>query len=179
VEVVEAPGAAERVTQDQQAPPLAAALTPQAMVIIQAVFPRERMGTAFGVFSSMVGLAAASPPHGVPPQLVPELRQLIRDVFTHGYIAAIRPTLAISVAVLLAGAAGCLLLRRHTASPAAVTSAPPAAVTSAPAEAASPPTVTSPAAAGAGSAAAAGVAGQTAASGPHPEKVRIGGAASS
>ena len=52
----------------------AAALTPQAMVIIQAVFredpggrpglaPRpQRMGTAFGVFSSMVGLAAVSGP---------------------------------------------------------------------------------------------------------------------
>jgi EmrB/QacA subfamily drug resistance transporter len=40
----------------------AAALTPQAMVIIQTVFPRERMGAAFGVFSSMVGLAAVSGP---------------------------------------------------------------------------------------------------------------------
>jgi EmrB/QacA subfamily drug resistance transporter len=40
----------------------AAALTPQAMVIIQQVFPRERMGAAFGVFSSMVGLAAVSGP---------------------------------------------------------------------------------------------------------------------
>jgi hypothetical protein len=76
------------------------------------------------------GQSVAGPPRGVPPQLIPELRQLIRDVFTHGYIAAIRPTLAISVAVLLAGAAGCLLLRRHTAP--AVTS-PPAAVTSSPA----------------------------------------------
>jgi hypothetical protein len=79
----------------------------------------------------------ARPPRGVPPQLIPELRQLIRDVFTHGYIAAIRPTLAISVAVLLAGAAGCLLLRRHTApavtSPPAAVTSPPAAVTSSPA----------------------------------------------
>src|SRR5215472_12170031 len=40
----------------------AALLTPQAMVIIQAVFPRERMGAAFGIFSSMVGLAAVSGP---------------------------------------------------------------------------------------------------------------------
>ena len=40
----------------------AAALTPQSMVIIQGVFPRERMGAAFGVFSSMVGLAAVSGP---------------------------------------------------------------------------------------------------------------------
>jgi EmrB/QacA subfamily drug resistance transporter len=118
------------------------------------------------------GQSAASPPHGVPPQLIPELRQLIRDVFTHGYIAAIRPTLAISVAVLLAGAAGCLLLRRHTAAPSAVTT-PPAAVTSPP-EDASPLTVTSPAA-GAGSAAAA----TSAALGPHPAEARAGGAASS
>jgi EmrB/QacA subfamily drug resistance transporter len=120
------------------------------------------------------GQSAASPPHGVPPQLIPELRQLIRDVFTHGYIAAIRPTLAISVAVLLAGAAGCLLLRRHTAALTAVAT-PPAAVTSAPAEAASPPTVTSPAAAGAEPAAA----GTSAALGPHPAEARAGGAASS
>jgi hypothetical protein len=112
------------------------------------------------------GQSVASPQRVVPPQLVPELRQLIRDVFTHSYIAAIHPTLAISVAVLLAGAAGCLLLRRHTdtatsppaeatsrpaeapRSPAEATSSPaemtgsPAAVTSRPAEAANPPAVT-------------------------------------
>jgi EmrB/QacA subfamily drug resistance transporter len=40
----------------------AAALTPQAMVIIQQVFPRERMGAAFGISFSMVGLAAVSGP---------------------------------------------------------------------------------------------------------------------
>ena len=71
----------------------------------------------------------ARPPRGVPPQLIPELRDLIRDVFTHGYVAAIRPTLAISVAVLLAGAASCLLLRRHTA---AATSPPATTLAAAP-----------------------------------------------
>jgi EmrB/QacA subfamily drug resistance transporter len=40
----------------------AAALSPQVMVIIQQVFPRERMGAAFGVSFSMVGLAAVSGP---------------------------------------------------------------------------------------------------------------------
>jgi EmrB/QacA subfamily drug resistance transporter len=40
----------------------AAALAPQGMVVIQAIFPRERMGAAFGVFSAMVGLAAVSGP---------------------------------------------------------------------------------------------------------------------
>lgn len=59
------------------------------------------------------GQAAASPPDGTPAALLPELRHLIRDVFTHGYITAIRPTMAISVALLLVGAASCLLLRRH------------------------------------------------------------------
>jgi len=40
----------------------AAALAPQAMVIIQAVFPRDRLGAAYGLVSSMVGLAAVSGP---------------------------------------------------------------------------------------------------------------------
>jgi len=40
----------------------AAALSPQVMVIIQQVFPRERMGAAFGLSFSMVGLAAVSGP---------------------------------------------------------------------------------------------------------------------
>ena len=118
------------------------------------------------------GQSAASPPHGVPPQLIPELRQLIRDVFTHGYIAAIRPTLAISVAVLLAGAAGCLLLRRHTA---AAMTAPPART--APPAMTAPPAVTGPAAVTSPAAAA----GATAAAAPaqHLEETRTGRAAPS
>jgi hypothetical protein len=61
------------------------------------------------------GQAVATPPRGTPAQLLPEITRLIRDVFSHGYIAAMRPTLAISVALLLAGALACLLLRRHPA----------------------------------------------------------------
>jgi hypothetical protein len=83
------------------------------------------------------GQPAASPPRGTPAQLLPELRHLIRDVFTHGYITAIRPTLAISVALLLAGAASCLLLRRHAgagASGPAAAAAPPAGAARQPAE---------------------------------------------
>jgi EmrB/QacA subfamily drug resistance transporter len=40
----------------------AAAMAPQAMVIIRAVFDEHRMGAAFGVYSSMIGLAAVSGP---------------------------------------------------------------------------------------------------------------------
>src|SRR5215468_10727616 len=130
------------------------------------------------------GQSAAGPPRGVPPQLIPELRRLVRDVFTHGYIAAIRPTLAISVAVLLAGAASCLLLRRHTA----VVASPPAAVTSSPAEVTgshaevtgshaevtSPPTATSRAAPAAASASVSALA-----PGQRPAHARGGGVASS
>jgi hypothetical protein len=51
-------------------------------------------------------------PHGTPPPLIAQLRRLIHDVFTHGYVTAMRPTLAIPVGILLAGAVACLLLRR-------------------------------------------------------------------
>jgi EmrB/QacA subfamily drug resistance transporter len=61
------------------------------------------------------GQAVASPPRGTPAQLLPELHRLIRDVFSHAYITAMRPTLAISIGMLLAGVAACLLLRRHPA----------------------------------------------------------------
>jgi EmrB/QacA subfamily drug resistance transporter len=72
------------------------------------------------------GQSAASVPHGTPLPLIPQLRRLIHDVFTHGYITAMRPTLAISVAILLAASAACLLLRRAGA-PATGAPAAPAA----------------------------------------------------
>jgi len=61
------------------------------------------------------GQAGAHVPAGTPPALLSVIHRLIRDVFAHGYIAAMRPTLAVSVAVLLAGATSCLLLRRRPA----------------------------------------------------------------
>ena len=59
------------------------------------------------------GQSAASLPRGTPAALIPHLRQLTRDVFTHGYITAMHAALAIPVAILLAGAVACLLPRRH------------------------------------------------------------------
>jgi hypothetical protein len=75
------------------------------------------------------GQAGARIPHGTAPALVPRLEHLIHDVFARAYIAAMHPTLAISVALLIAGALGCLLLRR-TPPPAAAAMpqlSPPAA----------------------------------------------------
>lgn len=61
--------------------------------------------------------------------------QLVHTVFVQSYLQGMRPTLIISVALLLAGAASCLLLRSLPASPApatgALSSAPPVAAGSA------------------------------------------------
>ncbi len=61
------------------------------------------------------GQAGARIPPGTPAALVPRLEHLINDVFARAYIAAMHPALAISVAALLAGALGCLLLPRTPA----------------------------------------------------------------
>jgi hypothetical protein len=55
-------------------------------------------------------------PAGVPPQLAGRLQQLIHDVFVNGYVAALRPTVAVAVVVLALGSLSCLLLinRRRT-----------------------------------------------------------------
>jgi EmrB/QacA subfamily drug resistance transporter len=60
------------------------------------------------------GQQAAAVPRGTPAGLAAALRRLAADVFGHGYITAMRPTLAVSAGLLLAGAALCLLLPRHT-----------------------------------------------------------------
>jgi EmrB/QacA subfamily drug resistance transporter len=82
------------------------------------------------------GQAGTSTPAGTPASLVPRLEQLIHDVFASAYVAAMHPTLALSVAILVAGAAVCLLLRRTPAAVAAVTLRPSA--TAAPAAASAP-----------------------------------------
>lgn len=58
------------------------------------------------------GQLAASIPPGTPVSQVPLVERLINDVFAHGYLTAMRPTLAVPVGILLAAAIACLLLRR-------------------------------------------------------------------
>src|SRR5215472_13590802 len=83
------------------------------------------------------GQSAASVPRGTAPPLIPQIRRLINDVFANGYITAMRPTLAISVGILLAGAVACVLLRRRAGvpAPAAAAAAEAAAEAAAPASA--------------------------------------------
>jgi EmrB/QacA subfamily drug resistance transporter len=75
------------------------------------------------------GQSVAQVPRDTPAPLVGQVRGLIEDVFTHGFATALRPTLAVSVAVLLAGAALCLLLRRRGAPAAEPVAAEPVSAT--------------------------------------------------
>jgi EmrB/QacA subfamily drug resistance transporter len=79
------------------------------------------------------GQAGARIPAGTPPALARELGPLIHDVFASAYVTAMRPTLALSVVILVAGAAACLLLGR---TPVQATAAQAAPAEAAPAQAA-------------------------------------------
>jgi EmrB/QacA subfamily drug resistance transporter len=104
---------------------LAAAVGARAIAAMRTLPPSARPAFAAG-FTHAAGAGlqvgrgqlAAGLPAGTPAALIPRIRQLSADVFGHAYIAAMRPTLAVSVALLLASAAACLLLRRHPAPPA-------------------------------------------------------------
>jgi hypothetical protein len=61
------------------------------------------------------GQAGARIPASTPASLVPRLEHLTHDVFAGAYVTAMHPTLALSVAILIGGAAACLLLRRTPA----------------------------------------------------------------
>ena len=54
-------------------------------------------------------------PAGLPPQSVHVVQQLVHDVFVNGFVAAMRPTLAVPVAVLVFAALTCLLIQRRAA----------------------------------------------------------------
>jgi len=62
------------------------------------------------------GTSFQAPPN-LPPALAHQVQQQItayfHDVFVNAYLSAMRPTLAISVAVLLAGSLSCLLIQRR------------------------------------------------------------------
>jgi EmrB/QacA subfamily drug resistance transporter len=52
-------------------------------------------------------------PSGVPAPIVHQVQQFFHDVFVHGYLDAMRPTLAVPVIMLLVGALSCLAIQRR------------------------------------------------------------------
>jgi EmrB/QacA subfamily drug resistance transporter len=65
------------------------------------------------------------PPPGTPPALVKQIEAVYHAVFTHGFVAALRPTMLMPIAVLAVAALSCLALRtgRPTPVPVATESA--------------------------------------------------------
>jgi hypothetical protein len=56
------------------------------------------------------GQTGASVPTGIPAQLAGRIQQMIHEVFVNGYVAALRPTVAMAVVVLAVASASCILL---------------------------------------------------------------------
>jgi len=54
-------------------------------------------------------------PAAVPSSVVHQLQQLAHDVFTNAFVIAMRPTLALPIAVLVVVALSCLAVRAHSA----------------------------------------------------------------
>jgi EmrB/QacA subfamily drug resistance transporter len=68
---------------------------------------------------------------GLPPHLAAEVARIGRDVFTFGFVDAMRATMVLPVVLLAVGAASCLAISRHRSAPAAgqTAAAAPAEVT--------------------------------------------------
>jgi hypothetical protein len=54
-------------------------------------------------------------PSGLPPEVAHQLRALVHDVFVNGYVAGMRPTVMVAVAVLAVASASCLLIKGRRA----------------------------------------------------------------
>jgi EmrB/QacA subfamily drug resistance transporter len=58
--------------------------------------------------------AAQRPPQGVPRQVADQINRVAGDVFGHGFVHAVKPTVALPLLIVLLGAAACFGVRRHT-----------------------------------------------------------------
>jgi len=92
---------------------LAASLTDQARQRAGAVPPayRDRFVHGFANSHLDAGGTAMRPPRGVPADAARRIQETAAQVFGHGFVDAMRPTVLVSVGVLLAGALACLAVR--------------------------------------------------------------------
>lgn len=85
----------------------AAQLPPQVRDPFIAGFGNAAQG-GLAVGPGESGLSALPP--GIPPQYADQVARVAHDVFVNGFIAAMRPTLVVPIAVLLLGALSCLAI---------------------------------------------------------------------
>ena len=64
-----------------------------------------------------VGPSHAAAPSGVPAEVAAKIQQVGLEVFQHGYVRAMHPTLILPIAAAFVAAALCLLATRHTTGP--------------------------------------------------------------
>jgi EmrB/QacA subfamily drug resistance transporter len=57
--------------------------------------------------------AAVSLPSGVPASVASHVTQIATEVFEHGFVDGMRPTVLLPIGVLIVAGAGCLLIREH------------------------------------------------------------------
>jgi len=88
----------------------AVAYSSQVPPAFRGIFVSGFSHAASGGFKVGVGQTGAQLPAGVPPALAPTLERLFHDVFANAYVNAVKPTLAVSIAVLAVGALSCLLI---------------------------------------------------------------------
>jgi len=107
---------------------LAASLASEAVSRSAALPPRVRAQFVGGIRDAAAsGLISGGPgaatPKGTPPALAAQLRQLGAEVFSHGYVLAMRWTMVMPIAVVFLAAVSCLAIRQdgrrdRTAAPA-------------------------------------------------------------
>jgi EmrB/QacA subfamily drug resistance transporter len=101
---------------------LATTLRDEATTRAEALPPDVRSRFVEGFAASAkggveVGPSQASAPSGVPAEVAAKIQQVAQDVFQHGYVQAMHPTLVLPVAAAFLASALCLLATRHTTSP--------------------------------------------------------------
>jgi MFS family permease len=104
---------------------LVAELTSQAQTRTAALPAPVRAGLIRGFQQSArsgAGVGAGQggsvkPPRGLPADLVSRIEQIAHAIFTNGYVAAMRPTMAMPIVVLFVGALSCLLIKRNPPAP--------------------------------------------------------------
>jgi EmrB/QacA subfamily drug resistance transporter len=53
-------------------------------------------------------------PAGLPQQTAVDVQRVAAEIFQHGFVTAMRPSIALPIAAVLVGAAACFAVRRHT-----------------------------------------------------------------
>ena len=90
----------------------AAGLPPQARGPFVAGFKDAGSG-GIEVGAGQGGGAAQHVPANLPKDVAAQISHAARDVFDHGFVTAMKPTMALPIVVVLAAALSCLVMSRH------------------------------------------------------------------